>query len=196
MEEPKTQHLLHGQTQDLAAKKIAVKSVEIKLFPLCAVLSVLMGSAFLYIGFSLKPLPTCDEPWPIWYKVQGCLNFIQVCLSALMIPKTKKIAENEDIAKAEVYMEQGRTQEAVEAQMKGGMEIGADAMSFAKFGCVFLLVIVFQMGWFLHGLIMYLNDDGCTRMTHYFTCMICFGMGSNMVVHVLTWIIRKQILAS
>eukprot|EP00747_Dinoflagellata_sp_TGD_P183363 gnl/TRDRNA2_/TRDRNA2_38195_c0_seq1.p1 gnl/TRDRNA2_/TRDRNA2_38195_c0~~gnl/TRDRNA2_/TRDRNA2_38195_c0_seq1.p1 ORF type:complete len:196 (+),score=47.51 gnl/TRDRNA2_/TRDRNA2_38195_c0_seq1:87-674(+) len=193
MEAPNTQHLLHGQTKELTEKKIESKLVEFKLFPLSAALSVLMGCAFLYIGFSLKPLATCDEPWPIWYKVQGCVNFVQMLLSTLIMPKASKLAANEDIAKAEVYMEQGRTQEAMESQMKGGMEVSGDVMSLAKYGCIFMLVALFDVGWVVHGLVMYLNDNGCTKMTHYFACMVCFGMGSTIVTRLITMMLRKKI---
>jgi len=189
LSEPSPQ-LRRGGTE-LAVADLQQKMAPSALMYIGPVIQLGLAGACFYIAFAVKPLETCDQPWTMWYKVEGVVTLIQMLLSLALMRGAMAVATNDSVMKAALYAEQKRSEEemkqAAQAVMDDKAALGG-MLAMGAEGCCLCLISVFNFAWIIYAVILDTQNDHCSKMT---TCL-WWVLGTSAVLNCLAQCAMKK----
>eukprot|EP00747_Dinoflagellata_sp_TGD_P173116 gnl/TRDRNA2_/TRDRNA2_211020_c0_seq1.p1 gnl/TRDRNA2_/TRDRNA2_211020_c0~~gnl/TRDRNA2_/TRDRNA2_211020_c0_seq1.p1 ORF type:complete len:119 (-),score=11.94 gnl/TRDRNA2_/TRDRNA2_211020_c0_seq1:68-388(-) len=94
---------------------------------------------------------------------------------------------NEQMNKAEVYTEQGRTDEAQAVNEEAMKQVMPLVARVCPLCCSLCCVFLFDIGWMIYGWVMYYDNEGCDKMTTYFMRLVLISCACQIVIQIISW---------
>lgn len=158
-------------------------------------ISACLGFAYLYVGFMVKPLKTCHDPFPLFYKGEGIITIVQALCLYNVLAGAKRMEANDDFLRAQIYQEQHRTADHEQAvnQFIQQPGVAANMASMGLAGCAMCCASCIDLPWMLWGVYMGVMTDyfghGCQKMT---TCLWYLILAS-VVIQMISMCVRQKV---
>merc|ERR1711988_999702 len=142
------------------------------------------------VGVTVQADEICDAyvspvGWGTWYTVHAALVGVLLLCAAGMVYAVYLVM-NTDTITAQVHAQKGKIGEAMGDQMRAQPKIEQGKKLMVRIGCVYCLLAIFGLVWFIIGIVVYTKSDivVCDKAKNWFWAIICVNIGLSLITSV------------